>query len=305
MPDFSEFASFVARKSGIGNARLAEKDILLHRLLWELRSSGLLSSYLFKGGSCLVKCYCGYYRFSVDLDFTWRDQSAWERLGKKELRRGLLRRIEEFASALAGASEKAGLKFESDLGERRFVEFGGGGRMVTFKLWSGTELVKVQVNFIEKLLFPPKPVKVNTLLGSARLSKEERAYFREPLEFYRPFKLQAYDEREILCEKVRAILTRRVQKLRDFYDLFVLSKHGFKLRDLKRQIVEKVRASLHYKKYRDNLSRNRSELRIGPSVLEDPFERSLLVTEPEGDFEDFLAGLMSELKQIADEALRS
>jgi predicted nucleotidyltransferase component of viral defense system len=49
---------------------------------------------------------------------------------------------------------------------------------------------------------------------------------------------------EILCEKVRAILARRVQKLRDFYDLFMPSKHGYKIEDLAKEIVEKVRASL-------------------------------------------------------------
>jgi predicted nucleotidyltransferase component of viral defense system len=37
--------------------------------LKEICYSDIGQDYLFKGGGCLVKCYFGYYRFSVDLDF--------------------------------------------------------------------------------------------------------------------------------------------------------------------------------------------------------------------------------------------
>ena len=78
MPDLSEFIAFVAGKSGVSKGNLIERDILLHRILKEVCSyPHFTESYLFKGGSCLVKCYLGYYRFSVDLDFTWRNQKAW------------------------------------------------------------------------------------------------------------------------------------------------------------------------------------------------------------------------------------
>jgi predicted nucleotidyltransferase component of viral defense system len=63
---------------------------------------------------------------------------------------------------------------------------------------------------------------VKTLLNRIDLSEDEKVYFGEFLDFYKPFSVLAYDEREILCEKVRAILTRKAQKLRDFYDLFIL-----------------------------------------------------------------------------------
>ena len=43
----------------------------------------------------MTKCYFGYYRFSVDLDFTWRQQEIWSGLGKKELRRKLLSEIRD------------------------------------------------------------------------------------------------------------------------------------------------------------------------------------------------------------------
>jgi len=300
MPDLSEFVSFVAKKSGMKNTGLIEKDVVLHRVLRKLYSSPLSANYLFKGGSCLVKCYFGYYRFSVDLDFTWRDQETWRGLGEKGLRRRLSAEIRSLASFLAKVSRESNLEFKAEPGERKFMEFGGGGRMATFKLWKESELLKIQVNFVEKLQFPPKVVRVRTLLDGVKLSRDERAYFGEFLEFYRPFELMAYDEREILCEKVRAILTRRAQKLRDFYDLFLLSMHGFRLEDLREEIAEKVRASLYYKKYRNNLERNTRELEVNAGLLENPFERGLLVEEPREDFEDFLKLARDELRDVAN-----
>jgi hypothetical protein len=171
--------------------------------------------------------------------------------------------------------------------------------MVTFKLWKNSELIKIQVNFIEKLLFPLKKITVKTLLDKAKLSTDEKAYFEEFLDFYKPLQIMAYDEREILCEKVRAILTRRAQKLRDFYDLFMLSKHGYKIEDLAKEILEKVRASLYYRKYRSNLERNRKGLEIVEGFLEDSFERRLLIELPQRDFEDFLKVVGEKLREIA------
>ena len=75
MRDYSEFIQFVVEKTGFSRPLLVEKDILLHFLLYRLsRDKEFKKGYLFKGGSCLVKCYFGYYRFSVDLDFTYLHQ---------------------------------------------------------------------------------------------------------------------------------------------------------------------------------------------------------------------------------------
>jgi len=299
MPSLSEFIAFVSRRSRVRNLELIENDVILHLILREIYSSAIGQNYLFKGGSCLVKCYFGYYRFSVDLDFTWKNQEVWEGLGKRRLRKELLKRITEFAGILEKACSEVGLNFKSNLEDKKMLEFGGGGRMVTFKLWKGLELIKIQVNFVEKILFKPKKVFVKTLLNMDELKKDEKVYFDEFLEFYKPFQVTAYDEKEILCEKVRAILTRKTQKLRDFYDLFILQKHGFKIEDFKSEILKKIEASLYYKKYRDALEKNKEKLEIGKEILENPFERSLFIKKPEKQFEYFLNDSLRELREIA------
>jgi predicted nucleotidyltransferase component of viral defense system len=294
----SEFIAFVAEKSGIEKPSLIEKDLIIHRILKGICSSShFAENYLFKGGSCLVKCYFGYYRFSVDLDFTWQDQKVWAGLGKYELRRRLLEEIVNFGSLLEKIAHDTGLNFKNELKNKKYFEFGGGSRMVTFKLWKNSELIKIQVNFVDEMLFPHKTITVKTLLDNVQLSKDDMAYFEESLEFYKPFKAKAYDEKEILCEKVRAILTRRAQKLRDFYDLFMLNKSGYKIEALKEQIIVKIKACLHYKRYRANLERNKESLEFS-AVLENPFERELFVAEPPKDFDVFLKRLPDALKDI-------
>lgn len=301
MPDLSEFIAFVAEKSGIEKPNLIEKDLIIHRILKEIYASKhFAENYLFKGGSCLVKCYFGYYRFSVDLDFTWQDQKAWAGLGKYELRRRLLEEIGNLGVSLEKMAQDVGLEFKNELKNKKYFEFGGGSRMITFKLWKNSELIKIQVNFVDEILFPHKTITVKTLLDNVQLSKDDIAYFEESLKFYKPFKVKAYDEKEILCEKVRAILTRRAQKLRDLYDLFMLDKSGIKIKALRRQIIIKINACLRYKRYRANLEKNRSSLEL-TAVLEDPFERGLFVTRPSRGFDAFLKGLPDVLKDVMSE----
>src|SRR5579864_4572720 len=47
-----------------------EKDYVLSWVLYGISQDSKLSEWLFKGGTCLKKCYFETYRFSEDLDFT-------------------------------------------------------------------------------------------------------------------------------------------------------------------------------------------------------------------------------------------
>lgn len=50
---------------------VVEKDYVLGWLLWGIGSDPVLAqTWVFKGGTCLKKCYIETYRFSEDLDFT-------------------------------------------------------------------------------------------------------------------------------------------------------------------------------------------------------------------------------------------
>ena len=50
---------------------VVEKDYALGWVLWGIGTDPLLHrTWVFKGGTCLKKCYIETYRFSEDLDFT-------------------------------------------------------------------------------------------------------------------------------------------------------------------------------------------------------------------------------------------
>jgi predicted nucleotidyltransferase component of viral defense system len=64
-----------ATASGL-TPHVVEKDYVLGWLLWGINASEQLStSWVFKGGTCLKKCFFETYRFSEDLDFTLKDES--------------------------------------------------------------------------------------------------------------------------------------------------------------------------------------------------------------------------------------
>ena len=73
----ADFVNEVARTLEIKRTDLIEKDLILHQILTDLSQVKFFAdAFLFKGGTSLIKCYFGYVRFSEDIDFTWKDQSA-------------------------------------------------------------------------------------------------------------------------------------------------------------------------------------------------------------------------------------
>jgi predicted nucleotidyltransferase component of viral defense system len=51
---------------------LLEKDYHLTRILHKIAGKNM-PSLVFKGGTCLNKCYLGFYRLSEDLDFVFNE----------------------------------------------------------------------------------------------------------------------------------------------------------------------------------------------------------------------------------------
>lgn len=295
---------FIRKVSELLNTEkdLVEIDLLLHQLLLDLSKTEFAKEFAFKGGSCLIKHYLGYFRFSLDLDFTFLNQKWFKGLSQKKIRRILSKKTDQIGSIFEDISKKRNLDFKCEKGNRKYVEFGGGGKLLTFKLWytpiSGPEsFIKIQINFVDRLIFPIKEVKLN---GPLPKSKELGFLFPDSYKEYRtPIKFKVYALREILCEKVRAILTRRGIKERDFIDIYLISKE-FELEPetLEREILEKTKFILNlYLKYRMNLKEKFDLL----SVENFPFgsENYLLLTEVDkGKFYSFLGEFMGYLKKL-------
>ena len=243
-----EVLDLIIKRTGIKQKELLEKDLILHRLLVELElNKQFRDNHAFKGGTCLMKCYFGYYRFSEDLDFTYLGQEEFDKKSEKQVRRLLSEKITNFAEILEEISKKIGLDFRSDKKESRYIQFGGSNKFVTFKLWYTPEgekeetFIKVQINFVEKLFYPVKEIYANNIFFEKYDDSQLAFTLPEESEWLLkiPY-LKCYSLEEILVEKVRAILTRKGIKGRDFLDVFlILNQDKLKLDNFKENIIKK------------------------------------------------------------------
>jgi len=183
----------------------------------------------------------------------------------KEIRGKLSEVIDKLGGLLEDVAGDVGLEFKCKKYDKRFVELGGSNRFCTFKLWyrsfDGLDgFVKVQFNFVELLCFPPKQVVAGNVMGDS--GREIVALYPEAASYFEDLSLWSYDPREILCEKVRALLTRRGVKARDYVDLFMLSEDlSLNVYEFFECITRKTGHMLSlYRKYRVNLVAKRKWL---------------------------------------------
>jgi predicted nucleotidyltransferase component of viral defense system len=183
-----------AHQSGVKDQLVAEREVVLTYALGLLRETGALGHLAFKGGTCLRKIVFGSTgRFSEDLDFTLRgddDQTALTSVYEAFLR------------------EHHGIRFS--LPTDWYETDDGFGMEVSYShAWNSSGRFRLQVSSREK---PTLPVSERPMV--------DQVYFRD-LEFG-PFGIPTLEPIEMTAEKVRAAFQRA--KVRDLYDLFLLSK---------------------------------------------------------------------------------
>src|SRR5258708_14047920 len=85
---------------------VVEKDYVLGWMLAGINAHpALRDSWIFKGGTCLKKCFFETYRFSEDLDFTLTDQAHLDDAFLKQI----------FAEVGAWIYDQTGIEFPADL----------------------------------------------------------------------------------------------------------------------------------------------------------------------------------------------
>lgn len=287
------------------NPELIEIDLILHKILSEFAKNQFLrENLLFKGGTCLIKTYFDYYRFSQDLDFTWKDQKCFENKGSKTLKRELSKKITEILIIIENISKKLDLDFKTERGNQRYILYGENKKNITTNIYYKSEFlekegyIKVQINFCECLKFKSKTKSLSNIIPK---SEELKFLFPQEVEtFSENFKLQIYDHREILCEKIRAILTRIGVKEKDYIDIYkIIKKFNLNLKDYEDEIVDKIIYVLElYKKYRENYDKKVTFLLNEKSLSVNSLGDYMLKTINDEDFNIFLKPLHVFLKKI-------
>ena len=300
-----KFIGHIGDKLGIEKRDLIEKDILLQIILNELtKNKDFSENYAFKGGTCLTKCYLGYYRFSEDVDFTYLNKDEFKNKSEKQTREVLSAKIDNLAKMIHEISNKKGYDFKPDKKDSKYIKFGGSNKFVTFKIWYDSiilnepSFIKVPINFIEKLNYEVKELPAIFILGN-KDKKEIELLFNDYSYLLNPLKIKVYDLKEILIEKVRAILTRRGIKARDFVDVFLITKKDkLELNDFKKEIIEKISDMLKFEKYSQNLKNKETQFNEDLILGE---EEALMLIPIDKDFPKFLKEFNVFLQKIIKE----
>ena len=296
----------LSQRLAIERRDLIEKDIiLLHQLLTDLSEDAFFSgNFIFKGGTCLIKRYYGYKRFSEDIDFTWRKQAEFEGMSQGKLRKELSSLIDTTGKVVETAAFIRQWQFKNRKSDRNFIELGSSDKFCTFKVWYNSEILgrktffKVQINFVEIMCYEPTKGSLKSL--ATKRDKELEAIFPEYTEYHRPISFDTYDLREILSEKVRALLTRRGVKARDFLDIYLIyRKYHIKPSDVDACIRKKVKFAIEkYTRFDRNMN-SKAELLSSGKLFDWGAEQGLLLSRiNEPDFYRFISSLQDYLKGI-------
>lgn len=294
---------FLKSKLDIKSDRFLEKDIILHRILLRLMKTSFKGEYAFKGGTCLTKCYLGYYRFSEDMDFTYINQKEFEGMSQNKIRKALSQKINLVLESLVKIAEDLDLEFKPDKSDTKYVMLGGSNKFVTFKLWYKSlvedkeDFIKIQINYFDLIINKIVEKDAHSLYSSIP-KKEIELLYPEYIDILDDVKLMAYPLIEIFLEKIRAILTRRGTKSRDYIDVYLIDKKvDIDLKKEESKIIKKIEFMLIYDKYLQNLSVIKPEnLIIG--------EEAQLLLEPIDDgFRKFLPEFFEYLIKL-EEKLR-
>jgi predicted nucleotidyltransferase component of viral defense system len=167
---------------------------------------------IFKGGTCLRKCYIPDYRFSEDLDFTSINPDF-------QLDEDLLRQIMSLVKDRTGMPlhfEKLTALQHNNMptGYAAIVKFWGADHskdQIPPDPSRWTTSIKIEIILYERMMFEPTLKTVYHNYSDHLSSTIEE--------------IACYDIREILSEKLRALIQRSYTAPRDYYDIWYLSKH--------------------------------------------------------------------------------
>ncbi len=301
----ADFTALLSSMHQIERLHMAERDVILHQILTDLAGDKFFfKNFLFKGGTCLIKHHLGYFRFSDDIDFTWKDQSKFKDKSAKAIRRELSLTISTLGKILEQISSARKLDFKYSKGDANYVELGGSNKTCTFKLWYHSAVlpkklfIKVQINFVEKMCAEPEQGLLSGL--TIRENGDLKALFPEYLEYSRAIPFHIYSASEILSEKIRALITRKGIKTRDFFDVFFIQKElNIRPADVESCVIKKTNHALGlYSKYRANLKAKAKLIEKG-AIYEPDEESDLLLAEiNEKEFQKFVKELTAYLQKL-------
>lgn len=188
-----------------------EKDYVLGWILAGIDAHAAVSaSWVFKGGTCLKKCYFETYRFSEDLDFTLVDESHLDEAHLKTVLKEIAEWVEDQSGLMIPAAQLGIDIYTNPRGKVSCQgKFGYRGPVSPTSGSGGWPKIKLDLTADEKLVL--RPVRREVF----------HPYSDRPAE---GIWANSYAYEEAFGEKLRALGERT--RTRDLYDVVNLYRHG-------------------------------------------------------------------------------
>lgn len=206
---------------------MIEKDYVLSWVLAGIsHSKHLKDSFIFKGGTCLKKCYFEEYRFSEDLDFTVTQSELMNAVVLKDIFQEISEWVYE-ESGVVLIPER--IKFEEYQNPRGGKSIEGRVNYIgPMNRTSSYPAIKIDLTADEQLVEVP-------VLCSIYHSYSDELQV----------KVKAYSIEEVFAEKIRALAER--MRPRDLYDVVNIFQYkSFNLN--KEKVLKILKAKCRYKK---------------------------------------------------------
>ena len=200
------------------SSKLLEKDYHLTRILQKI-SEKKIKDLVFKGGTCLNKCYLGFYRLSEDLDFVYnQDVKGKTKLQIKRILDGLRRELFEILNKLDFKTNKELGKGWKMLTSKEDPKIVGLEVITTYNsmIDDSVQTIKLEISFRKKLR--------NTTRMKA-IKHEFIDALGDPI-LRKDVEIEVIDLTENFAEKFRALVIRKNVVIRDIYDIYFILKNN-------------------------------------------------------------------------------
>jgi len=273
---------------------LLEKDYHLTRILHKI-SEKQIKDLVFKGGTCLNKCYLGFYRLSEDLDFVYNKDT--KELSKRQIKLILDKLRREIIEIL----DRLGFETSKELGK--------GWKMLTSKLKprivgleiitkynsiidNSVQTIKIEISFRKRLR---KPTKRKTI------KHEFIDAIGEPI-LDKDIEIEVIDLNENLAEKFRALMIRKNIAIRDIYDIYFILKNKIAKvnKDLIDLILAKINESSKEKFTRKELFDFIKNLESKTSELDEKEISSMLKSDEKADVREMVGVIVGGFAEEKD-----
>ena len=200
----------IAEQKGVVKSTVDKDWTLGHFVAAIYSEASLREALIFKGGTCLKKCYFPDYRFSEDLDFTSRSTDF--ELNQSHLD-FIAWHVKENAGILTHIESLRPIQFQNTLaGYEAVIKFWGSDHPKNEApsppdRWHTK--IKIEITLFEKLLFN-------------QIDKKIIHSYSDQLSI-NPNAIPCYSIEEMLAEKLRSLVQRSYTAPRDYYDIWYLS----------------------------------------------------------------------------------